>query len=869
MRTIILTLFIALGFFAKAQFQDNFTDGNFTSNPIWIGDTDSFEVDLSNQLHLNAPSNSQESYLAVPSLAAVDGYWEFYVDLDFNPSGSNRAYVYLISDQANLKGSLNGYYVLVGSTSDEVSLYRQNGTSSSEIIDGIDGTVAISPKVKIKVTRDLFGNFELFTDTSLTFTNPISEGSVFDNNYMSSTHFGVLCDYSSTRSDKFFFDDFDVTAQQFVDVFPAKVSNFEITSLNTLKLNFNEELTSISAENNSNYTVNNSIGNASSSIYNNADNSVVLTFSNNFMPGINYSLSANNLEDLNTNVLDTNIAFKLNAAYNFEDIIFNEILADETPSFGLPTFEFLEFKNLTADTLFTEAWFLSDFTDTTYFSADTILPNEYVIIGNTSAETFYEGFGKTFGLSSFISLNKTEDLLTLYDQYGTVLDSLHYFDDWFAGATAPNGDDKVDGGWSLSRISDNYPCSSAGNWTPSNDALGGSPGEINSFNSTPGSTAPKFTSATFINDTTIQLIFDQEIVGGNDIANYEVSALNTDLVETQQITNVSGSGNMFFATIAEAVNLDYIYSISLTNIQNCAGVAMLENTSDVYFIKSPEVGDLVLNEILSNPYTGAQDYIEIYNTTNQAIDLNGLSFIEYYTDYTDSIQDASAVLTSNYVLPPNAYFTFSEDTESVFLNYIVDKPEWLFELNIPNLADKEGDIAIVFFDSIIIDRLHYFSRWNFELLDTDNGVALERIKASGETQDDANWASAAAGVGFGTPTAKNSMAFVDVEQEGIVTVSPEVFTPNQDGIDDFALINYTLDQAGYVADVGVYDVVGRKIKDLATKETIGAEGFWKWDGTNYNREKAKIGMYVVLVSLFDLDGKKKQYKKTVVLGTQF
>lgn len=869
-KSTLFLIFITVFGISQAQFQDNFSDGDFTANPTWIGDTDSFEVNAAKQLHLNAPANTQKSYLAVASPAAVNGFWEFYVALDFNPSSGNKAYVYLMSDQSNLKGSLNGYYVLIGNTDDEVSLYRQDGSTITKIIDGVNGTVNNSnPKVKIKVTRDMFGNFELFSDTSVAFTNPISEGTIFDNTYMSSAYFGVLCDYTATRSDKFIFDDFNVTAAPYVDIFPPTLLAYEILNLNSIKLSFSEPLTVASSENTANYFINNGIGEPSTSVWSAIDNSVVLSLNSSIQAGINYTLNASVLEDLSLNTLDTSFQFKLKNAYSYNTIIFNEVLADELPSFGLPAYEFLELKNLSSDTLFTAGWSLTDLTGVCYFPADTILPNQYVIVCGNTAKPLYEAYGKTFGITSFVSLNKTEELLTLYDQYGTVIDSLRYFDKWFGKSLAPDGSLKVDGGWTLARMSDDYPCSPVGNWTPSNDIIGGSPGAANNFDATLGSVAPAFVSASFTNDSTIQIIFDQEVIGANDIANYEVSATNLDQIFIQQINTVSGSGTTYFITIDEMSNSDYSYSLILSNVQNCAGVPMVQNSTDIFIVKAPKVGDLILNEILFNPYTGGQDYIEIYNTTQQAIDLAGLKFVKYYNDYGDSIASISSALGSNFILPPNTYFTFSGEPEAVFSNYIVDKPEWLFKHNIPNYADNEGDVGLVFYDTLIIDRLHYFARWNFELLDTKDGVALERIKFDGATQDKANWASAAASFGYGTPTAKNSMAYQEMEQDDVITVSPEVFTPNQDGFEDYALINYTLDQPDYVATVAIYDIVGRKIKDLATKQTIGREGFWRWDGTNYNQEKAKTGMYVVLVNLFDLTGKKRLYKKTVVLGTTF
>lgn len=47
----------------SAQFTDSFTDGNATINPNWNGDTTNYEVDALFQLHLNAPAQTDTSYL--------------------------------------------------------------------------------------------------------------------------------------------------------------------------------------------------------------------------------------------------------------------------------------------------------------------------------------------------------------------------------------------------------------------------------------------------------------------------------------------------------------------------------------------------------------------------------------------------------------------------------------------------------------------------------------------------------------------------------------------------------------------------------------------------------------------------------------
>lgn len=213
-----------------AQVNEKFDDGNFVENPSWTGNLDRFDA-TSLSLQLKAPAEAGTSYLSTASAAILDASWQFSVTLQFNPSSSNFARFYLVSDQVDLTGPLNGYFVLIGGASDEVSLFKQTGTSTVKLIDGRDGILDLSiPSVTVLVTRDRAGNWDLKTniDNPSGFT---SEGQTLDAQFLTATHSGVWCRYTATRSDKFLFDDIIITGDHYLPPPPPTWKDVLITEI--------------------------------------------------------------------------------------------------------------------------------------------------------------------------------------------------------------------------------------------------------------------------------------------------------------------------------------------------------------------------------------------------------------------------------------------------------------------------------------------------------------------------------------------------------------------------------------------------------------------------------------------------------------
>ncbi|MEQ8469964.1 MAG: lamin tail domain-containing protein [Marinoscillum sp.] len=247
LRTTVFYNILLLCFYVNAQVEDDFSDGDFITAPAWSGNISDFEIDEDLKLHLNAVAATAESYIVTSSTLMDKTIWEFYVEMGFNPSSGNQLFVYLASNQEDLTGDVDGYLVRLGNTEDEVSLYKQSGTTLTKIIDGEDDILDVSTvAIRVKVVRDENGNWELFRDTSGG-TAYTSEGSVNDVSFTSSAYFGFRCDYTSTRSTLFWMDEIMIDQVQ--------VDTVVVNSSTEIEVTFNQSIGQSDAETIGDYSI--------------------------------------------------------------------------------------------------------------------------------------------------------------------------------------------------------------------------------------------------------------------------------------------------------------------------------------------------------------------------------------------------------------------------------------------------------------------------------------------------------------------------------------------------------------------------------------------------------------------------------------
>ncbi len=547
-------------------------------------------------------------------------------------------------------------------------------------------------------------------------------------------------------------------------------------------------------------------------------------------------------------------------AQNRYDVVIDELMADPTPQVGLPNNEWLELKNTTAAPINLQNWRIGDATGQSGAMPNfTLQPDSFVIVCTASAVAAMSAFGTTISVTSFPSLDNDGDQLFLRAANGRTIHAVSYSSTWYQNEL------KKDGGWTLEMIDTKSPCAGSSNWRASVSVTGGTPGKKNSIDAINNDqTAPKLKRAYTTDNVTIILVYDEPVdsLKGATLANYAIDGGLT-LISAVTIAPLFDQVQLKTSTPLAA---NVVYTITASGITDCKGNTIgSSNRAKVGLPVDASTGEWIINEILFNPRSSAFDYVEFYNNSNKIFDASKLSIAN--RNSSGVISSIRALSATPYYIFPGDYIVVTEDAASLALNYLVMNPDNVFVLSsLPSFSDDEGDVIALNMQGNVVDEVVYKDDWQFKLIDDPEGVALERIDPVGPSQDETNWHSAASTAGYGTPTYKNSQYKLLSGINASIEVTPKVFSPDNDGFNDIATIQYKVGTAGFVANVTIFDGAGRPIRNLVQNGTMGLTGYWNWDGLNDKGLKLPVGTYIIFTEIFNLQGKKEHFKNVLVLA---
>lgn len=228
---LLLTLSYAPAF---GQVIDSFSDGNFSANPAWSGDTANWQIETDNSsaagatnsftLRLNHQDpNNHTDYLSTQRTASWGteqswGFWMGRVSTS-GTSSANQSYVWLWASESDLQSAtVDGYRVRLAAdlSAQEVHLERvDNGVATNLITSGNSmAGIVTDYGLLVRVTRTSASQWTLYasamptasgegaiaTDIPSAANTPNNEGAATDATYttFSNGYFGFMAMHQGT-----------------------------------------------------------------------------------------------------------------------------------------------------------------------------------------------------------------------------------------------------------------------------------------------------------------------------------------------------------------------------------------------------------------------------------------------------------------------------------------------------------------------------------------------------------------------------------------------------------------------------------------------------------------------------------------------
>ncbi|MGB4960009.1 MAG: lamin tail domain-containing protein [Saprospiraceae bacterium] len=380
------------------------------------------------------------------------------------------------------------------------------------------------------------------------------------------------------------------------------------------------------------------------------------------------------------------------------------------------------------------------------------------------------------------------------------------------------------------------------------------------------STAPVVLKAEVLSESVLALSFSESI-DETSARNINAYTIDNGLGNPSQVIYSRLTPNVVQLVYSSAKILSGVqYRLTISGIKDKSNNQKTHTIPFNYAVK-PSKGDLLITEVLTDPYTGGEDFVELYNNSTKFIKLDSILISNLQKNETK-------VISTPLILLPGKYVAISKNTDFLKTTYNTPDTASFVTGTLPSLNVDGANITLssmVGNQSTTIDSFDYSDKFHFELIDNTKGVSLEKIKITGPSNDRNNWHSASSQVKYATPGYKNSNDIKEgnVSSEFGIIADKKVFTPNGDGTDDFLLLNYKTDKPGYLATLRVFDAEGFPKSYISNNLLLGTEGTIKWNGIDGEGNILSIGMYIIYARLFHPDGDIKEYKLVVVVANPF
>lgn len=439
------------------------------------------------------------------------------------------------------------------------------------------------------------------------------------------------------------------------------------------------------------------------------------------------------------------------------------------------------------------------------------------------------------------ALNNSGDAIYIYDQTGSIIDSLQFDIFW------PVADEI-----STEKLRPEFQSDQMNNWGVSIHSSCATPGDANSISlfdldgallgdstyHVPGYPTPdeSITLFIFIVNKSVNQFAGSVLINIDD----EVYGTSAFPMITPGDTLVKG---MIISPLLSGFHTARL-QLQIAGDENSTN----DSASDSIWI-SYEPGVVRLNEFLALPDSQKSEFVELVATDEVQMDywsISDNSNSRRYFSFGDVIKNEFLVLAA----------------DSQLSSFMVENAQWLIPVGgLPGLNNDNDKIFLYDMTGMIIDSLAYNENWNVV-----ENRSLEKYRTEYDSNDPSRWAVAVNEIGL-TPGTTNSVYYEGLVKEGKLNIFPNPFSPDGDGIDDILKIQYKLPFEYGTISVQIFDVLGREIAVPFWNTFTAQEHLVTWDGRDKNGKVARIGPYIIRIkSKATTGGKTWEDVQTIILA---
>jgi hypothetical protein len=267
---------------------------------------------------------------------------------------------------------------------------------------------------------------------------------------------------------------------------------------------------------------------------------------------------------------------------------------------------------------------------------------------------------------------------------------------------------------------------------------------------------------------------------------------------------------------------------------------------------------IIINEILYEPATYNSEFVEFYNASGDSIQIGGMTF---------QMGSKKIKLTSTFHnIPAENYFVLAADS-SIVKNYsYLSACENLVMIN-NSLSLPNNGTSLILRDAKnnILDSLYYSPLWHNKNIPSVKNKSLERLNPAIAANEKMNWSTSVCGEGA-TPAKQNSVYVKNIPGESKVTICPNPFSPDNDGFEDFAAINFNFSKKLVQVRIRIFDSVGRLVRTLTHNMPSASKASIIFNGLDENGRALRIGIYILLIEIAADDGSSELMKMPIVIA---